>query len=131
MKGTRTTNSSAVLAMLVIIPAVIIPPIVASASDVVQIHLRGHYYSEPATVQITVAVEPDAENRMLRIEADGDRYFRASELALIGERDKRMHSIQFKNLPAGNYMLRAEVFSATAVRGQATHELVVTGSGGR
>jgi hypothetical protein len=101
------------------------------ASDVVEIHLRGHYFAEPATVQITVAVEPDAENRMLRIEADGDRYFRASELTLSGEQDKRLHGIEFKNLPAGNYVLRAEVLSRHAVRGQATQELFVTGSGGR
>lgn len=104
---------------------------VGDAADVVQIHLRGHYYAEPATVRITVAVEPDAENRMLRIEADGDTYYRASELTLIGEADKRMHVVEFKNLPAGNYMLRAEVLSEAAVRGQATHELTVTGSGGR
>ena len=106
-------------------------PQVGHASDVVEIQLRGHYFSEPATVQITVVVEPDEENRMLRIEADGERFYRASELTLSGAEGQRLHSLVFKNLPAGSYELRAEVFSADALRGQATQELVVTGSGGR
>lgn len=106
-------------------------PFAGRANDVVEIHLRGHYYAEPATVRIVVAVEPDAKNRMLRIEADGETHFRASELTLIGDQDKRLHNVEFKNLPAGSYMLRAEVFSVDALRGEATQEVVVTGQGGR
>lgn len=101
------------------------------ANDVVEIQLRGHYFSEPATVQITVAVEPAEANRMLRIEADGDTYYRASELTLTGAEDRRLHSLVFKNLPAGSYRLRAEVFSTSALLGEATQELFVTGNGGR
>jgi hypothetical protein len=101
------------------------------AKEVVEILLRGHYYVEPATVQITVAVEPDAKNRSLRIEADGERLFRASQVALEGADAKRIHSVEFKNLPAGNYVLRAEVLSNDDVRGMAEQELVVSGAGMR
>ena len=101
------------------------------ANDVVEILLRGHYFVEPATVQITVAVEPDAKNRSLRIEADGERLFRASQLTLGGASEKRLHAVEFKNLPAGNYLLRAEVLGANDVRGMAEQELVVTGAGMR
>ena len=101
------------------------------AKEVVEILLRGHYFVEPATVQITVAVEPDAQNRSLRIEADGERLFRASQLALEGASEKRIHAVEFKNLPAGNYILRAEVLGAEDVRGMAEQELVVSGSGQR
>lgn len=101
------------------------------AKEVVEILLRGHYYVEPATVQITVAVEPDAKNRSLRIEADGERLFRASELVLDGADEKRIHAVEFKNLPAGNYVLRAEVLGASDVRGMAEQELVVSGAGMR
>ena len=104
----------------------------ALAGDVVEIRLRGRYFSEPATVQITVAVEPDAANRVLRVEADGDRLYRSTELTLQGETDKRLHSVEFKNLPAGAYELRAEVLNtADHVRGMATQELLVSGVGGR
>jgi hypothetical protein len=101
------------------------------AKEVVQILLRGHYFVEPATVQITVAVEPDADNRALRIEADGERMFRASQLTLSGASEKRIHAVEFKNLPAGNYVLRAEVLSEDDVRGMAEQELVVSGAGMR
>lgn len=99
--------------------------------EIVEILLRGRYFVEPATVLITVAVEPDAENRALRIEADGDSLFRASELTLTGASDKRIHRVEFKNLPAGNYTLRAEVLSPHGVRAMAEQPLVVSGAGQR
>ena len=101
------------------------------ASDVVEIRLRGRYFVEPATVQIIVAVEPDAANRTLRIEADSEQMFRASDVTLSGADEKRLHTVQFKNLPAGEYMLRAEVLSSDSVRGMAEQPLVVTGGGQR
>jgi len=114
-----------------IIALISIATLRAFAGDVVEIRLRGHYFSEPATVQITVAVEPDAANRVLRVEADGDRMYRATEVTLQGDGDKRLHTVEFKNLPAGAYELRAEVLSSDRVRGMATQELLVAGVGGR
>ena len=99
--------------------------IALGAQDVVEIRLRGRYFSEPATVHVTVAVEPDAKNRSLVIVADGDRLFRSSEIALDGDKGQRIHTMQFKNLPAGRYLLRAEVRSTASVRGAAQEELVV------
>lgn len=102
-----------------------------AANDVVEIRLRGHYFAEPATVRITVAVEPAADHRALVIEADGERYFRSSALTLNGENEKRLHMVEFKNLPAGAYTLRAQVRSTEDVLATATQEVVVTGMGGR
>ena len=99
------------------------------ARDVVEIRLHGRYFIEPATVRILVAVEPDAENRALLIEADGDQMYRSSELTLSGASEKRLHNVEFRNLPAGYYTLRAQVRSSHDVRGSASQELVVTGSG--
>ena len=102
-----------------------------SAGQVVELRLRGFYFSAPATVSMTVAIEPDDQNAMLRVEADGDRFYRSSELALSGASEKRIHSVEFKNLPEGSYTLRAEVRSKSEVRGQATQELTVMGVGGQ
>ena len=99
------------------------------AADLVEIRVNGHYFSEPATVQVLVTVEPDRDNRTLRIEADGDRLFRSSEVNLDGLSEKRLHTVEFKNLPAGSYELRAEVMSAKSVRGMAVQELMVMGLG--
>jgi hypothetical protein len=99
------------------------------AGEVVEIRLYGRYFSEPATVRILVDVAPDAANRALRIEADSETLFRASELELGGADDRRLHTIVFKSLPAGTYTLRAEVWSSTSVRGTAVDNVYVTGSG--
>jgi hypothetical protein len=99
------------------------------ARDVVEIRLNGRYFIEPATVRILVAVEPDADNRALLIEADGEQMYRSSELTLSGADEKRLHSVEFRNLPAGYYTLRAQVRSSSDIRGMASQELFVTGSG--
>jgi hypothetical protein len=99
------------------------------ARDVVDITLHGKYFSEPATVRFMVSVEPGAENRKLRIEADSTDMFRASEITLNGADEKRLHSVTFKNLAAGNYILRAQVLSTKSVLGTAEDNVVVTGMG--
>jgi len=101
----------------------------SDARDVVDIVLHGKYFSEPATVRFMVSVEPDASNRTLRIEADSDDMFRASDIALNGADEKRLHAITFKNLAAGRYLLRAQVLSSRDVLGTATDDVVVTGMG--
>ena len=101
----------------------------SDAREVVEIVLHGKYFSEPATVRFMVAVEPEAENRTLRIEADSDDMFRASEISLNGVDEKRLHTITFKNLQAGHYLLRAQVFSSSDVLGTAQDDVMVTGMG--
>ena len=99
-----------------------------SATDLVELRVNGHYFAEPATVQITISVEPDQANRTLRVEADGDGFFRSSEIPLEGSSEKRLHTVEFHNLPAGFYELRAEVLSVKDVRGVAVQDLEVMGS---
>ena len=112
--------------------AVVTSAVVAGdAAELVEIRLRGHFFAEPATVRITVAVEPAANHRLLRIAASGETYYRASDLTLEGENGKRLHMLEFKNLPAGQYVLVAEVHSGSELLGTATQQLVVTKSGGR
>ena len=74
---------------------------------------------------MTVVVEPDAANRRLQVEVDGDLLFRASELTLEGAAEKRLHEFEFRGLPAGRYTLRVTVFSTDAVRGTASETLEV------
>ena len=100
------------------------------AADLVELRVHGHYFSEPATVRLLIAVEPDQANRLLRIEADGDRLFRSSQVHLEGSSEKRLHTVEFKNLPAGSYELRAELLAADdVVRAIDTQDLTVFGLG--
>ena len=99
------------------------------AKDNVEIRISGHFFAEPATVQMIIAVEPNSEKRALRVEADGDNMFCATEVPLSGDKEQRLHTIQFKNLAAGEYTLRAQVLSNSAVRSQAEQGIMVTGDG--
>jgi hypothetical protein len=117
-----------------VLVAILTMPMLAvrgGAEQIVEIRVRGHYYSAPATVIVNVAVRPDAANHKLQIEAESERFVRSSVIELEGEGDKRIHTIQFKSLPEGEYVLRAEVRSRTDVRGQAVQMLTVTGVEGR
>ena len=97
------------------------------AKQVVEIIIRGHFFAAPATVPITIAVEPAANNRTLVVEADGEDYYRSSAIELDGENEKRLHSVEFKSLPAGEYVLRAQVKSKSDVLGTAVQDVLVTG----
>ena len=97
------------------------------AKEIVEIRVRGHYFPAPATVPVTVAVEPGVDNHVLIVEADSEDYFRSSEIELDGDREKRLHGLELRSLPAGAYAIRAQVRSKSAVLGTALHELVVTG----
>ena len=98
-----------------------------AAASVVDLKLSGAYFSEPATLQITVTVEPNDANRALWIAAESEGMYRASEIPLSGANERRQHLIMFKNLTAGRYSVSAQVRSATGVRGMATRELEVIG----
>jgi len=101
--------------------------VTGSAGETVDIRINGHYFTAPATVQLVIAVEPNAANRTLRIEADGDQMYRSTEVTLEGQSEKRLHSVEFKNLPAGTYEVRAEVLSTSDVRGMALQDFQVMG----
>ena len=110
------------------IPVMLLVAATSLSAQRVEIRLRGRFYSEPATVSITVAVEPDASNRVLRIEADSEQMFRSSELSLTDDASQKYYTVEFKNLPAGVYTVRAEVMSSTTRVAEAQQELIVTTS---
>lgn len=97
------------------------------AKQVVEIIVRGHFFSAPATVPVTIAVEPGADNRVLVVEADSDDYYRSSSIELDGDKEKRLHSVELRSLPAGEYVVRAQVKSKSDVLGTAVQDLVVMG----
>jgi hypothetical protein len=101
--------------------------ITSSAKDDVEIRISGRYFSAPATVQMIIAIEPDAQNRTLRVEADGDSMYTSTEMQLAGDREQRLHTSPFKDLAAGEYTLRAQVLSTSDVRSQAEQRIMVTG----
>jgi hypothetical protein len=61
----------------------------------------------PATMRIRARLEPNADNRVLTIVADGPDFYRRSDVPLEGEDSPRTFELWFKDVPAGNYEVSA------------------------
>jgi hypothetical protein len=64
----------------------------------------------PANLFVQVMIERNADNRWMRIMVESPEYFSSSEAALNGANSPRLRVIMFRDLPAGTYELRGEVF---------------------
>jgi hypothetical protein len=63
-------------------------------------------------IRAVVRVRPDSANRLLTIALDGE-FYSSTERSLDGDRAARTYEFNFRKLPAGEYMLHAEVEDAT------------------
>jgi hypothetical protein len=93
----------------------------------VAISVTPHTAFAPATVIITVTIEPDANNRELVVEADSDAYYRRSEMSLEGDNAARTHRLMFRGLPAGEYQISAAVGGSTGQRAAVRTTVTVVG----
>lgn len=65
----------------------------------------------PATLRITVKVEPQADNRMVRIIIDdGENYFRSTDLPLNGDKAVKTQQLFFPHIPPGDYDITATLY---------------------
>ena len=67
----------------------------------------------PADLYIYVSVARRPDNRLLRVSAESDDFFRSSETQLDGENSARVTLVRFRELPPGNYEIRAELIVST------------------
>jgi hypothetical protein len=67
----------------------------------------------PADLYIYVSVARRPDNRLLRVSAESDDFFRSSETQLDGEYSARVTVVKFRELPPGDYQIRAELIVST------------------
>jgi hypothetical protein len=67
----------------------------------------------PADLYIYVSVARRPDNRLLRVSAESDDFFRSSETQLDGEYSARVTVVKFRELPPGDYEIRAELIVST------------------
>jgi hypothetical protein len=63
----------------------------------------------PADLYIYVSVARRSENRILRVTAESEDFFRSSDTQLDGEFSARVTVVRFRELPPGGYEIRAEL----------------------
>ena len=83
-----------------------------TASEPLKLRLSQAAAAAPATVLVQVSVEPNADNRTLRVVVDSERYYRSSEVSLDGDAARRTHPFEFRNLPSGSYEVRAVLLAS-------------------
>lgn len=83
----------------------------------------------PASVRVITRITPDAENRSLALIADGENFYRSSEIPLEGDHAPRLFDLLLPNLPGGEYRIVA-VLTDTAGRERAVANQFVTVLGG-
>ena len=80
-----------------------------SADEAISITVRPAVTSYRGSAQLKVLVSRDEKNRTLVWEVDGPNYYRSSSIALDGASSPRSYFFMVKDLPAGEFDVRASV----------------------
>ena len=100
MKGQLTAVAATVIALLFAMVA-------TGANEKLTLLVTPNVSSAPSTVIARAYVEPDADNRRLRVEADSGSFYRSSEVQLDGEKAPMLTEFRLKSLPSGEYTVMA------------------------
>ena len=100
----------------------------SSSDELLGVQLDRTVLNAPAVLRITVAVSPRDLNRSFRIEAESTTYYRSSQISLNGARAARKHTIVYRGLPEGRYLIRAELWAAADLLAVARQQAVVRGA---
>jgi hypothetical protein len=80
-----------------------------SADEAISITVRPAVTSYRGSAQLKVLVSRDEKNRVLVWEVDGPDYYRSSSIALDGAASPRSYLFTVKDLPAGEFDVRATI----------------------
>jgi len=111
---------------LILGAAILFNVVSANAGEAVRVRVPMSTLMAPAVIRIYIMVEPNADNRMLKVTADSADFFRSSEMPLEGEGSARVTVLHFRDLPSGSYEVTAEVIGADGRnRGRASSSVTV------
>jgi hypothetical protein len=66
----------------------------------------------PVNLRVSVRVEPNADNRVLTIVADSPEFYRSSQIPLEGNRAAKTFTIEYPNVPGGQYEVTSVLFNS-------------------
>jgi hypothetical protein len=78
----------------------------------------------PTNLTVRVHVTPDAANRALEVTADSDTYYRSSRIQLDGQHASTTMVLEFRNVPGGDYDVRATLIDSAGQRRADVHKQV-------
>jgi hypothetical protein len=118
--------------LAVIVTVIVVSPLSGDLGAADRVHIRVWPATSMAPTSFTVRVfiERHAENRWIKVTVESESYFGSSEGQLEGERSSRLRLVQFRDVPAGAYDVRAAVLDQHgAVIGAAQATARVIGRG--
>lgn len=103
--------------------------VLALAADPSPIRLivRPQVAHAPSDVVILVRLLPAAEDRALVVQMDGIDFYRSSGETIDGLASRRLFRFEWKDCPAGEYEIRADLKTATTTRATAVDRVILTG----
>ena len=75
----------------------------ARAGDQLKMTVSPAHSFAPAVLRVRVSIQPSAANRSLEVIADGDQFYRSSEIQLEGDQSPATFNLELKDLPEGHY----------------------------
>lgn len=88
-------------------------PAAADVEAPLRMHVNPATARAPADLYIYVSVARREQNRLLRVTAESPDFYRSSEAQLDGEYSARVTVFRFRELPSGEYRIRAELIVMT------------------
>ena len=101
---------------MILCGAMLVSAAALDASQQVRVRVSPQNSMAPADVVVYVTVERSADNRLLRVSAESEDFFRSSEVSLEGEGSARISILRFRELPSGEYDVKADVIGSTGQR---------------
>ena len=91
--------------------AIVVAPLTddLSAGNPVHIRVWPATSMAPTSFTVRVMIARQASNRWIKVSVESENYFGSSEGQLEGERSSRLRVVQFRDVPAGTYEVRAVV----------------------
>lgn len=123
MKRTwKKANWKRGLALAILLTASVLP---AGAKSGVTVSVSPQLATEPGWAHVRVRIERNAENRSLRVVADGPEYYRSSLQQLDGEAAPTVSQLKLDGMPSGKYVVRATLTRADGSTEEAVQTLEV------
>jgi hypothetical protein len=105
------------------------PSTSCTSADALDARISPRVAQEPATLRITVEVEPHVLNRYVVVQADKELFSRSSLIQLDGTASARVHHVLYRELPAGQYVVGVKLFSPTGIRASEHSDVIVVAMG--
>jgi hypothetical protein len=75
----------------------------ADADECMSMRVSPRQALAPVNLRVSVRIEPNADNRVLTIVADSPEFYRSSQIQLEGDRAPKTVTIEYPNVPGGEY----------------------------